>query len=50
MIFRFLPNEIIGENQVIAVDQNPWNVTAEEDHDNTHEDEGQVDLTLHRVP
>ena len=44
-----LPYEIIGEDEVIAVDENPGDVTAEEDHNNAHEDEGQVNLTLDRV-
>ena len=45
-----LPYEIISKDEVITVDENPGNVAAEEDHDNAHEDEGQVDLTLDRVP
>ena len=47
---KCLPNEIIGDNEVIAVEENSGNVTAEEDHDNTHEDKCQVDLTFYRVP
>ena len=45
-----LPYEIISKDEVITVDENPGNVAAEEDHDNAHEDEGQVDLALDRVP
>ena len=45
-----LPYEIISKDEVITVDENPGNVAAEEDHDNAHEDEGQIDLALDRVP
>ena len=45
-----LPYEVIGDNEVITVDENPWDVAAKEDHDNTHEDERQVDLTFDRIP
>ena len=44
-----LADEVIDHNEIIAVDEDSWNVTEKEDHNNTHENEGKVDLTFHRV-
>ena len=44
-----LPDEVIDHNEIIAVDEDSWNVTEKEDNNNTHENEGKVDLTFHRV-
>ena len=46
---QMLPDEVIGHNEIIAVDEDSWNVTEKEEHNNAHEDEGQVYLTFHRV-
>ena len=49
-MFLLLPYQILREYEVITVDQNPRDVAEEEDHDNTHENEGKVDLAFNRIP
>ena len=46
----FLPYQILREDEVITVDQNPWDVAEKENHDNTHENKGKVDLAFYRIP
>ena len=49
-MFLLLPYQILCEYEVITVDQNPRDVAEEEYHDNTHENEGKVDLAFDRIP
>ena len=46
---QMLPYEVIDHKEIIAVDEDSWNVTEKEDHNNAHEDKGQVDLTFQRA-
>ena len=49
-MFLLLPYQILCEDEVITVDQNPRDVAEEEYHDNAHENEGKVDLAFDRIP
>ena len=45
-ISEFSPVTVAIDDEIIAVENDPGNVTAEKDDDNEHEDHGEVDLFL----
>ena len=46
---QILPDEFIDNAEIIAVDEDSWNVTEKKDHNNAHEYRGKVDLTFKRI-
>ena len=44
-----LPDKVIRYVEVIEVGEDPGDIAEEKDHDDAHEDEGQVDFTFYRT-